>query len=269
VIAYRRGASDMPAFADEVEEAREEGIEIEEWVIPSEVRAEGGRVRGVVFLRARPGPPDASGRPRPVAVPGTELVLDVDLVVVAAGESLDAAGLPVEWVRAGELAPADGRVMALGDCAGGGGTVAHAIGAGRRAAAAAAARLGGGAPSVDLLAERGAAPAVAGFEHVRPSWFRPAPGVPRGREDAAERRGDDREVRRGLGPGAARDEAARCLSCGTCAGCDVCLHLCPERAVRRGAPGAYGMDAARCKGCGVCVQECPRGAVELVELGGA
>ena len=272
VVAYRRARTDMPAFADEVEEAREEGIEVEEWLVPAEVRAEDGRVRAVAFARARPGPPDASGRPRPVVVPGSEVALEADVVVVAAGESLDAGGLPREWIQAGALVPRDGsagRVLALGDCGGGGGTVAHAIGAGRRAAAEVSARLGGVAPPLDLLAERGAGPGVAGFDRIRPAWYRPVPAAPRGHEDAAGRRGDDREVRRGFSRAEACDEAARCLACGTCAGCDVCYQLCPERAVLRGAPGAYRVDKTRCKGCGVCVQECPRGAIEVRELGGA
>lgn len=271
-VAYRRARTDMPAFADEVEEAKEEGIEVEEWLVPSEVRAVGGRVREIAFDRARPGPPDASGRPRPVIVPGSAIALEADLVVVAAGESLDAAGLPDAWARDGAVVPRDGsagRVLALGDCAGGGGTVAHAIGAGRRAAAVVAARLGGGAPSVDLLAERGAGAEVAGFDRIRPAWYPPVPPAPRGHADAAVRRGDDREVRRGFSRAEACDEAGRCLACGTCSGCGVCEQLCPERAVLRGAPGAYAVDKTRCKGCGVCVQECPRGAIELRELGGA
>jgi Pyruvate/2-oxoacid:ferredoxin oxidoreductase delta subunit len=64
-------------------------------------------------------------------------------------------------------------------------------------------------------------------------------------------------------------EAARCLACGTCTGCDNCFQFCPDRAVVRGVPGHYGFDPGRCKGCGVCVEECPRGAIGLRELGGA
>jgi Pyruvate/2-oxoacid:ferredoxin oxidoreductase delta subunit len=120
---------------------------------------------------------------------------------------------------------------------------------------------------VDLLAERGAGPEVAGFDRIRLAWHRPAPPAPRGRVDPLLRRRDDREVRRGFAGAEARDEAARCLSCGTCSGCDVCHGLCPDRAVVRGPPGAYAVDASRCKGCGICAEECPRGAVELRDRG--
>jgi Pyruvate/2-oxoacid:ferredoxin oxidoreductase delta subunit len=195
-------------------------------------------------------------------------MLLADLVVAAAGEGLDAAGLPSELVRDGAVA-GTGAVLAAGDCTGEGGTVAHAIGAGRRAAAELSARLGGRPPAVDLLAARGARGEVAGFDRMRPAYFAPAPPRPRSREEAAARRQDQREVRAGFAAAEAASEAARCLACGTCTGCDNCYQFCPDRAVVRGAPGSYGFDPGRCKGCGVCVEECPRGAIALREMGGA
>jgi Pyruvate/2-oxoacid:ferredoxin oxidoreductase delta subunit len=74
-------------------------------------------------------------------------------------------------------------------------------------------------------------------------------------------------VRLGFDLPSAMAEAARCLGCGTCTGCDICYQLCPDRAVLRGAPGGYRADTSRCKGCGVCAAECPRGVVELCEVG--
>jgi NADPH-dependent glutamate synthase beta subunit-like oxidoreductase len=270
-VAYRRGREEMPAFGDEVAEAVEEGVAVEAWAIPLEVRSRDGRVVGLRLVRARPGEKDASGRPRPEPIPGSDVELSADLVVVAAGERLDAAVLPEGMVRDGAVAvPADrsaGKVFACGDCAGGGGTVAHAIGAGRRAAAELCALLGGEPPVVDLLAARRAGRAVAGFDRIRPAWFPPAPPRARGRAEVGPRRLGDAEVRLGFDADSAQAEAARCLGCGTCTGCDVCYQLCPDRAVLRGAPGGYLADTSRCKGCGVCAQECPRGAVELCEVG--
>lgn len=270
-IVYRRGRADMPAFADEIEEALEEGIAIEEWLLPAEVIARAGRARWVRMQRARPGAPDASGRPRPEPVPGADLVIPADLVVVAAGEELDLAALPVELVRSGAVladpthATPLARVFAAGDCLPGGGTVAHAIGSGRRAADHVLASLGAVPLPPGALAARGAAPEVAGPDLIRPHWFRPEPPVGRGRVPPAERLGHVAEVRDGFSPDDARAEAGRCLSCGSCTGCDVCFVLCPDRAVIRGAPGGYGVDRDRCKGCGVCAEECPRGAVDLVQ----
>ncbi len=272
-VAYRRGREDMPAFTDEVEEALEEGIRIEEWVMPLEARVRGGRVRWLQLVRARPGAKDASGRSRPEPIPGSEFVLAADLVIVAAGESLDAEGLPETLLRGGVVvSPADRRmaegVYACGDCTGGGGTVSHAIGAGRRVAAQVCAALGGEAPVVDPVLARGAASEIAGWDRMRPFYFSSASPRPRGRAHREQRLRGEMEVRLGFAEAEARAEAARCLSCGTCSGCENCYQLCPDRAVVRGAPGGYGVDRSRCKGCGVCYEECPRGAVDLRDLGG-
>ena len=59
-------------------------------------------------------------------------------------------------------------------------------------------------------------------------------------------------------------EARRCLSCGTCTGCDNCYLYCPEPAVSR-ANGVYRFDMDYCKGCGICFEECPRGVVDMEE----
>jgi NADPH-dependent glutamate synthase beta subunit-like oxidoreductase len=270
-VVYRRGRADMPAFEDEIEEAVEEGVALEEWVLPREVVVRGGKARWLRLCRARPGAPDASGRPRPEPIPGTDFVVAVDLVVVAAGEGLDPTGLPSDLVRGGAvLADPDGRtgaprLFAAGDCLAGGGTVAHAIGSGRRAARALLAALGLAPGPAGPLAARGVAPAVAGPDRIRPHHHAPAAPVRRGRVDPWARLAGG-EVRHGYGPDAARAEASRCLSCGTCTGCDICFRVCPDRAVVRGAPGQYATDRERCKGCGVCVEECPRGAVELVPV---
>ena len=68
-VAYRRGRADMPALREEIEEALEEGIALEEWLLPAEVIVRGGRIRWLRLQRARPGAPDASGRRRPEPIP--------------------------------------------------------------------------------------------------------------------------------------------------------------------------------------------------------
>ena len=62
-------------------------------------------------------------------------------------------------------------------------------------------------------------------------------------------------------------EARRCMSCGTCFGCDNCYGVCPDNAVLKlggGGRGGYEIDLDYCKGCGICVAECPSGAIEMV-----
>ncbi|BDG04420.1 FAD-dependent oxidoreductase [Anaeromyxobacter oryzae] len=269
-VAYRRGREDMPAIPDEIEEALEEGVHLETWALPVEVVVRSGRARWLNLARARPGVRDASGRPRPERIPGGDFVMPADLVVVAAGEELDPAGLPEEVVRGGSVAAPEHRtavprLFAAGDCLPGGGTVAHALASGLRAADALLEALAGIRRAPPALEARGASPEVVGPDRIRAHHVTPAPPRRRGRANAPMRLGGG-EVRFGFDPDAARAEAARCLSCGSCTGCDVCYLVCPDRAVVRGAPGGYAADAERCKGCGICAEECPRGVVTLAEV---
>ena len=86
VIAYRRTRAEMPARVEEVHHAADEGIDFEMLVAPLEVLGDGKKwVTGLRCQRMELGEPDDSGRRRPVPVPGSEFVLDCDVVVVAIG----------------------------------------------------------------------------------------------------------------------------------------------------------------------------------------
>ncbi len=87
-LIYRRGEEEMPARREEVEHAREEGIEFRLLTNPVRILDDGqGQVRGIECVRMELGEADASGRSRPVPVPGSEAVLEVDTVIVASGNS--------------------------------------------------------------------------------------------------------------------------------------------------------------------------------------
>jgi len=84
-LVYRRTEAEMPAYAHEVEEAREEGVKFLWLTVP--VRFLGDEhLTGVECRRMELGAADSSGRPRPVEVPGSEFVLPVDTVVKAIGQ---------------------------------------------------------------------------------------------------------------------------------------------------------------------------------------
>jgi glutamate synthase (NADPH) small chain len=86
IIAYRRTKTEMPARVEEINHAEHEGIEFEFLVAPLEVLGDEKKwVRGLRCQRMQLGEPDASGRRRPVPVPGSEFVIDCNLVVVAIG----------------------------------------------------------------------------------------------------------------------------------------------------------------------------------------
>ncbi len=85
-IVYRRGKAEMPARAEEVHHAEQEGIEFELLSLPVEILGSENRwVTGLKCLRMQLGEPDASGRCRPEPIPGSEFVVECDMVISALG----------------------------------------------------------------------------------------------------------------------------------------------------------------------------------------
>ena len=144
-IVYRRGEAEMPARLEEVHHAKEEGIELRTLCNPVEILGdENGRVRGMKCVRMELGEPDASGRRRPVEIPGSEFILDVDTVVMSLGTSpnplirsttpgLDTNRKGCLIVDENEMTTREG-VFAGGDAVTGAATVILAMGAGKKAA---------------------------------------------------------------------------------------------------------------------------------------
>lgn len=144
-VLYRRTRAEMPAFSDEIEALIEEGIRVDFLTAPQRLLTEDGKLTGVECVRMELGPPDASGRPRPVPVPGSEFVVPLESLIVAVGEEPHADFLPqmpeVSVTQAGavvvseqSLATQRQGVFAGGDVVTGPATVLDAMGAGKRAA---------------------------------------------------------------------------------------------------------------------------------------
>ena len=146
-VVYRRTRTEMPARAEEVDHAEEEGVEFCFLKNPKRILGdENDRVVGIECLDYRLGEPDDSGRRRPVAIPGSENVLDVDTVIVSIGnESNPLIGKTTPELELNKwgniVTDEEGRtsmdgVFAGGDIVLGAATVILAMGAGRRAASA-------------------------------------------------------------------------------------------------------------------------------------
>ena len=154
-IVYRRSMEELPARAEEVEHAKEEGIDFRLLNNPVEILGysnpddprdpKNGCVTGIRCVKMELGEPDASGRRRPVPVEGSEFELDVDTVIMAIGTSPNplikntTKGLEVNK-RGGIVVNEDGLtsregVYAGGDAVTGAATVISAMGAGKLAAA--------------------------------------------------------------------------------------------------------------------------------------
>ncbi len=146
-IVYRRGMEELPARKEEVEHAQEEGIIFKTLNNPVEILAdENDDVNKIRCIKMELGEPDASGRRRPIEVPGSEFEIDVDCVIMALGTSPNplikstTAGLEINR-KGGIVVNEDGLtskpgVYAGGDAVTGAATVILAMGAGKTAAKA-------------------------------------------------------------------------------------------------------------------------------------
>ena len=145
-IVYRRSESELPARVEEVHHAKEEGIIFDLLTNPTEIIAdENGWVKGMKCVKMELGEPDASGRRKPVEIPDSEFVMDLDAVIMSLGTSPNplicstTKGLEVnkrKCIVAEEENGATSKtgVYAGGDAVTGAATVILAMGAGKAAA---------------------------------------------------------------------------------------------------------------------------------------
>jgi len=145
-IVYRRSRVEMPARNEEIHHAEEEGIEFHLLTTPTSfVGDDNGRVKAMECLKMELGEPDSSGRRRPVPIEGSEFIMDIEMAVIAIGQSPNplipqtTPGLDVgKWgnieVNWDTMETSMKGVYAGGDIIRGGATVILAMGDGRIAA---------------------------------------------------------------------------------------------------------------------------------------
>jgi NADPH-dependent glutamate synthase beta subunit-like oxidoreductase len=289
-IFYRRSRQEMLASQAYVEEALCEGIRIEFLVAPTKVTRSNGAIR-MECIRMKLGEVDDSGRRRPKPIPGTEFIIDVDMVVTAIGQipeisrefglGMTKGGLvsisndTLETQKAG--------VFAGGDAVTGTASVIESIAAGRKAASSIDKYLDGtGAIDEALAPPR---------EEIMPLKS-PAPIGERARLPSLpldERLSGFAEVGLNFGEQVAVEQSTRCLRCdlpiicdaSKCSGCMTCMLRCSFR-----GDGAFNLATSRiqvrrlvnstnefeitltddCDACGMCVRYCPYGALIRQEV---
>ncbi len=145
-IVYRRSKEELPARAEEVENAEEEGVIFRLLNNPTKfIGDESGWVKGMECIKMELGEPDASGRRRPVPIEGSEFLMDVDTVIIAIGQTpnplIQRTTENLETTKWGTIivneetgATTKDGVYAGGDVVSGAATVISAMGAGRTAA---------------------------------------------------------------------------------------------------------------------------------------
>ena len=264
-ILYRRTRKEMPAIAEEVDEAIKEGITIEFLAAPIGFRKEGDLVVAMRAIRMELGEPDASGRRRPVPIEGSEFEIPASAVISAVSQAPDFTGFESliegkDWVKVND----EGATKVDGIWAGGDvvnlDLVTTAVGHGRRAAEAIERKfLGQPKPRDDMTvihADKMLLDHYTKKDRVEPSVL-----------DVDQRlTGLDTEVNLGYSREQTLEESQRCMSCGYCFDCEKCWLFCQDQAVEKPMQKGqlYKFKLENCTGCKKCAEECPCCFIDMV-----
>jgi heterodisulfide reductase subunit A2 len=240
-VIYRRTESEMPAYPDEIKEAKEENIQISFLAVPVKILKKEDKLTGLECTRTRLGAPDASGRRRPEPVANSNFAIGCDVLIPAIGQAVETGWygngsypeltvrktVKTDPVRLNTTIP---HVFAGGDAVRGPATVIEAVADGHRAALGIHAYIQG----IDVQKD-------ARLEHhngdKEGKWLDiPVNPVIRKREvkghaSPGERARGFSEVSAGFSENQALLEAERCLNCGACSECMACVEACEVKAI--------------------------------------
>ncbi|GAC1372419.1 MAG: hypothetical protein NVSMB44_40120 [Ktedonobacteraceae bacterium] len=280
---YRRGRTEMGATTEEVEDGEAEGTHLQLYVSQTRIVTENGVVTGVEFQRNKLGEPDASGRRRPVPIPGSEFVLNCNTVIPAIGQAVDTKVLDeksgVKWTKYKTVQTNPHNFMsdrpgvfAGGDCQMGAKTIIEGVAQGKLGARAVHAYLMG--EDMDEVARR------LELEERRPDLFdivpyKPVePKVKMPMLPYEKREKSFALIEQGYLQEQAQREAARCLQCACPAAgqCDLqkysIEHGLADNRFHDGEPSDYHdydvdlshsfilRDPNKCINCTQCVRVC-------------
>lgn len=261
-LLYRRTRQEMPAIKAEIEGALEEGVDIEFLAAPVEILVKDGLAQGVRCIRMELGEPDASGRPRPVPMPGSEFDLEASSVVAAISQEPEFNGFMElregkSWIKMNEWGATGVEGVFAGGDDTGLGLVTIAISQGRFAAEAIDARFRG------KTLEKPFAPPIIDSGRMKLGWYKESVRHERAHLPVIERNADA-EIEQGLSEPEVFEEAKRCMSCGMCMDCETCWMYCTNSCFVKLPKGEhYKIKLELCNGCQKCAQECPCGYIEM------
>ena len=236
-MLYRRSRAEMPAAKSEIQDAEEEGVKIELLVNPIAVLTEDGKVSGVRCIKMELGAPDQSGRRRPVPVSGSEFDIPCDMVIPAIGQRVSSKFL--EGTEGIEMTPwgtvtADPvtfhtsfpGIFAGGDLFTGPSNAVEAVAAGQQAAISIEKYL----QEEELTEQRPGRPTGTNWKGIPKDIVR-QPRAKMAVLPVAQRINNYNEVELGFTEEQARAETARCVDCGSCCECMLCVKECKAGAI--------------------------------------
>jgi formate dehydrogenase major subunit len=280
-VCYRRTAAEMLVTPGELEELEHEGIPVEYMVAPKAYAGENGRLRSIRFIRTEMGSPDASGRRRPVEIPGSEFELAVDTVLLATGQFPDTS-----WLDAGSESP---NVFSAGDFKNGASSLIQAIGHAKECAREVDRFLTGKERLMDIAVIEDVEE-TGRIREMDAVPLQPMPSIDLTLRDLTN------EVETGFKKATAPDEAQRCYQChykfeidsDKCIYCDWCVKAKPRpecilkiKKLNRNPDGTVaGWEIAQkaddvnliwinqedCIRCGACVAACPVDAISIQKV---
>ena len=288
-VVYRRTRQEMPAAAEEIQAMLEEGIQLIELTAPECMLVEDGRVRSNLCFRMELGEKDASGRPRPIKIDGSEFELNVDSVISAIGQRVNLDFFPAAKL---EIDPKTHEtqlenVFAGGDAVRGASTLIKAIADGKTVAESIRRRA-----LKDFQVSAGDSQKASNLADLQQRRGRREMGRSLPEIGLNERLGFDMVIET-LDEAAAKKEADRCLQCDEL--CNICVTVCPNRAnleftvqpieisVQQVEPGPDGiqftdLDTLRidqrhqvlnigdyCNECGNCTTFCPTSGAPFLD----
>ncbi|MFQ5769966.1 MAG: hydrogenase iron-sulfur subunit, partial [bacterium] len=234
-IVYRRSRQEMPANEAEITEAEHEGVKIHYLAAPIKISGKDGKVTEMVCTKMKLGEPDASGRRRPIPVAGSDFTLQVDAIIAAISQEPDLSFLPKEhglniskWhtfqVDEATMGTSQPGVFAGGDAVTGPNTVIDAIAAGHVAAQSIDRYLKGEPLKQEQVQKRPLETEIK--KDLKKEKIKKRAEMPK--LPLSDIVSTFKEVELGFSEAAAIEEAQRCLRCGPCSECFLCVPECDK-----------------------------------------
>ncbi|MDD5591239.1 MAG: NAD(P)-binding protein [Dehalococcoidales bacterium] len=224
-VVYRRSRLEMPANAEEIEQAEEEGVHFQFLTAPVKAEARAGKVAAMECIKMALGEPDNSGRRRPEPIAGSEFTMEVDNIIAAIGQAMDNPNLDRDSqieiskrnyisINDETMATSVAGVFSGGDCTSGPATAVEAIGSGRRAASSINKYLSGQPVVSDV---KSYSCSKGKLNDIDSTDFADVERIARTKQailDPEERKKSFTEMEFTLSEKKALKEAERCLGCG-------------------------------------------------------